>query len=231
MHRIAFVFDLDGTLADTEPIARDAWAHALALHGLTLDDGTVEAMFGLRMPESLEVIYARHMVPVPPSVLERQRDEVYATLMEARLRALPGTHEALQAVRSRGIPCALATSGRMSKTADKLRILGLGGYFDALVTGDDVANGKPAPDTFLLAAERLGVPPTRCWAVEDAPNGVEAALAAGMKVVIVPNEMTAGLTFPPVDLRVKDLFELARRVPEMVGERAPRSADSSDCAD
>lgn len=219
----AFVFDLDGTIADTEPLAKQAWAQALSRYGRTLDPETVEAMFGLRLLESSVLVRNRFGLAVSPQALGRQRDEAFFALVRGRLEPMCGARELLEALASRGVACAVATSGHSRHAAEVLRELGLEGFFSVVVTGDQVLRGKPEPDIFALAAQRLATPPSRCWAVEDAPNGVESARRAGMRVILVPNAMTAALEFPEVDVRVRDLHELARALPGLVG-RGPDPA-------
>jgi beta-phosphoglucomutase-like phosphatase (HAD superfamily) len=106
----------------------------------------------------------------------------------------------------RGLHCALATSGERRYVEAVKRELNLDGVFDAVAVAEDVARGKPAPDVYLLAAERLGLPPAQCLVLEDAPNGVAAAKAAGMKCVAVPNEMTRSLDLSTADAMLPSLM-------------------------
>jgi len=103
----------------------------------------------------------------------------------------PGVVDLLDHLRANGVPCAIATSTASPDAEQALTTAGLIGHFDVVVTRSDVANPKPAPDPYLLAAKRLGVRPAHCLAVEDSPNGIRAAAAAGMATVMVPDLLPA----------------------------------------
>jgi HAD superfamily hydrolase (TIGR01509 family) len=178
----AVIFDCDGTLVDSEPLAERAWALALARHGYELasDDLTgsqglpfdeVHARFAkrTRLPE-LEVFwseYAAELLPLLESELEPFADAV-ATAREL--------HE-------RGVPLAVASSSRRERLDRTLARAGLTAMFDVSVAGDEIARGKPAPDMFLEAAARLGATPADCVVIEDSAPGVAAGVAAGMVTV------------------------------------------------
>jgi HAD superfamily hydrolase (TIGR01509 family) len=219
LEETSFIFDLDGTLADTEPLAKMAWAATVSAHGHKLDQATVDALFGLRLTESAVLVRERFGLDASPATLARERDSAFYSVLPGRLRAMPGAHTVLEALWRRGIPCALATSGHTRHAREILRELGMTAYFQVVATGDQVARGKPEPDIVLLAARLLGQPAASCWVVEDAPNGVEAARRAGARVILIPNEMTRRLEYPPVDLRLGDLDELAVRLDEILARR------------
>ena len=101
----------------------------------------------------------------------------------------PGCREILASLHARGIPMAIGSSGRRAQIESNLSVSGFTSYFFAIASGDEVLHGKPAPDIFLLAAKRLGVPPADCYVFEDSPNGIRAAHAAGMKPILIPDLM------------------------------------------
>jgi HAD superfamily hydrolase (TIGR01509 family) len=178
----AVIFDCDGTLVDSEPLAERAWALALARHGYKLAAEDLAGAQGLpfqtvharmaertRLPE-LEVFwreYAAELLPLLDTELEPFADAV-ATARE---------------LHDQGIPLAVASSSRRERLDRTLERAGLDALFAVSVAGDEIARGKPAPDMFLEAARRLGAAPARCVVVEDSPPGVEAGLAAGMVTV------------------------------------------------
>lgn len=191
----AIVFDLDGLLVDSEPVQIAAWEEFLGEFGLRLDAALLSEMFGLRIWDSARLLIERLALPLTVEEVVERRDARFfdALAIEGMLRAMPGAVELVRALRARGVPLGLATSGHRRYVDVVLKTLGLTGSFAAEVTGGEVARGKPAPDIYLAAARVLGLPPAACLALEDAPLGVASAKAAGMRCLAVPNEMTAEL--------------------------------------
>ena len=181
----AVVFDLDGTLVDSEPLAYEAWRRELAAHGYVLDRRDTDATRG-RTYGDVHEYFAERVEGLPPA-------EVFWTgfsgtlfeLFETELTPFEDAVRTARELRDRGVRVAIASSSPRERLDATLRAAGLDNLFEVTVAGDEVEHGKPAPDLFLTAAERLGVPPEECVAVEDSPSGVESALAAGMKVVAV----------------------------------------------
>ncbi len=186
----AVIFDLDGLMLDTERIARDAWQAAAREVEREIDDALFAQFVGKRDPDCMEMLRAQW----GPFDLEAFRQAIQAhwdaRIARAGLPVKDGLGELLEHLEALAWPKAVATSSRRPSA---LRKLGdLAARFDALVTGDEVAQGKPAPDIFLLAARRLRVPPAACLVLEDSPAGVAAARAAGMPVIMVPDLVPAG---------------------------------------
>lgn len=186
-------------MIDTEPIARAAWESFLERYGHTLDQATVNAIFGLRLVDSAATIQERYDLPLSPAQIAEERDAIFFNYIEGQLKPRAGLFNLIEALHSRPVLLGLATSGHRQYTEVVLDTLGLHDAFDAVVTGDDVVHGKPAPDIYLLAAEQLGVRSDQCVVLEDAPHGVTAAKSAGMTCIAVPNEMTEGLDFSAAD--------------------------------
>lgn len=203
----AVLFDFDGLLADSEPLQKAAWRAYLAHHGYALDDALVDRMFGLRLLESAMLVQQTLALPFPVEQIMTERDAIFLDSLPGVLQPMPHAREAVAAVRARGLRMALATSGHARYIALALGELGLHAAFDAVVTGDTVARGKPAPDIFLRAAELIDVEPGCCVVVEDAPHGIAAAKAAGMLAVAVPNDLTRALDFGAADLVCSSLDE------------------------
>ena len=207
----ALIFDFDGLILDTETCTYEATAKVFAEHGETLDLAWWHSILGTAdHPQWSEVLAERLGRPVDRAALVAQREERRLEVIHA-LPPCAGVVELLDAAEEAGIPTAVASSSALDWVGGHLERLGLYRYFDAVVTrtdvGHDAARTKPAPDLFLVAAERLGVEPARCVVFEDSPNGVAAARAAGMVVVAVPGAMTAGLDLSAADLVVPSLAD------------------------
>jgi putative hydrolase of the HAD superfamily len=192
---------------DTETPIYEAWRAAYRSHGheLTLDDWQ-HALGTHGGFEPLAHLAAR----VGPG-LDRE-----ATLLRVRSESargcdaqalLPGVSRLLDTARARGLRRAVASSSTRAWVSGWLERHGVGGLVEVVCGREDVERVKPAPDLFVLAARRLGVDPCRCVAFEDSPNGLRAARAAGMRVVAVPNVLTARLALPEHDLRLDSLAE------------------------
>jgi len=195
----AVIFDLDGLMVDSEPLAKQAWRMLLARYGHTLDQEIINAMLGLRLADSSLLVTERFGLPLPASRIAAEEKHIFMGLLDGNLRPMPGLSDLLRAVDARGLPRAVATSSGRDYALIALRTVGVADGFAAIVTGDDVMHGKPAPDIYLAAAAELGRQAASCLALEDSPIGVSAAKAAGMRCVAVPNELTAEL-----DLRMAD---------------------------
>lgn len=180
----AFVFDCDGVLVDSEPLASRAWGSLTARYGyeMTAEDET--ACVGRTEVATWEHLSTR--VPLPPfeeSIVAV--DEVRWRLYDEELRAFPDATNAVKQLAMHGHPMAVASSSRIAEVRRKLDQVGLSRYFQAFAGGDEVVTGKPAPDVYELAAVRLGLDPSTCLAIEDSEVGATAAEAAGMRVVVV----------------------------------------------
>jgi HAD superfamily hydrolase (TIGR01509 family) len=198
------VFDLDGVIVDSEPTHERATAEYLAGIGVTLDPALATAMLGRRVRDLTDTVAAQ--AGVPPEEAFAGREAVFWRLLEQDpLRPMPGLRPALARLTAAGLRLAVASSGTRAYVAHVLDRLGVVGAFAAVVSGEEVADGKPDPAVYLLAAERLGADPAACVAVEDAPHGIAAARAAGMRVVAVPNAHTEALDLSKADAVVTDL--------------------------
>jgi HAD superfamily hydrolase (TIGR01509 family) len=180
----AVLWDLDGTIVDTEPFFIDAVAALVARAGGALDAEDRRRLVGASLADTAEVARRAGAREAPDAIVA----EVVAAVGE-RLRDgipwRPGAVDLLQRLREAGIPTALVTMSFRSTAEAVLAALPFRG-FDALVTGEDVEHGKPHPEAYLRAADLLGVDVTRCVALEDSPTGLAAAVAAGAVVVAVP---------------------------------------------
>jgi HAD superfamily hydrolase (TIGR01509 family) len=180
----AVIFDCDGTLVDSEPLARTAWERALAPYGYAVTAADLEGAVGL--PYARVHGYFAERAPLPPAdeFWRSYSAELFA-LIDNGLVVFEDAVGTVRELRARGIPLGVASSSPRERLERTLRRAGLLSEFDVTVAGDEVERGKPEPDMFLVAAERLGTDPADCVAIEDSPPGVAAALAAGMVTIAV----------------------------------------------
>lgn len=179
----ALLFDLDGTLIDTETIALAAGLAAFAAHGHSVDLAFMHGLVGKDEPSSRLIIRAA-LPHADLDSVDRHWREGFAAGVDRGLELKPGVTELLAAVRQ---PLAIVTSSGRSGAHRKLAIAGIADAFTHVVTLDDVTAPKPAPDPYLLAASLFGIAPERCLVFEDSETGAEAAHRAGCTVVQVPD--------------------------------------------
>ena len=212
----AVIFDMDGLMIDSEPLHKEAWQVTLRHLGYELDEALFAQLVGLRTREDAVLLREHFRLPVKAEVLARQRNDLFLASLPGRVKPMPGLRELIAQVRGCGLFSAVATSGERRYVDAVVRELNLDGLFDAIAVAEDVERGKPAPDVYLLAARRLGLPPAQCLALEDAPNGVLAAKAAGMRCVAVPNEMTRSLDLSAADARLPSLLAVCRNLEALI---------------
>jgi HAD superfamily hydrolase (TIGR01509 family) len=185
------VFDMDGLLLDSERPIRDAWVHVAAQFDVELTADVYLQWVGRREAD-VRKEFGDYFGPRLPfaEACERVRTRVSEHYAEEGYQVKAGAHELLNFLNQRGIPCAVASSTRHTEVHRRLKNAELREFFVSISGGDEVANGKPHPDLFLLAAKRLGIAPQSCLVFEDSEYGAQGALAAGMSVVIVPDLKT-----------------------------------------
>lgn len=183
MDAAALIFDCDGTLADSMPAHYRAWCKTLDRYGIGFPHERFTALAGVPTRRIVEILGDEQGVDVDAARVARERDEAFYALAH-QVRPIEPVLDVVRAHRGR-LPMAVATGGVRRQALTVLRALDVLDWFDIIVSAEDVAHPKPAPDTFLRAAERLDVPPTRCVAYEDGEVGLTAARAAGMTVVDV----------------------------------------------
>ena len=216
----AVLFDMDGVLLDSERPSLALLHARLRAHGVEVDDHELRSVCG-RPRAYLRGLLAPRLrdVGVETDAFVADYDARKEIALRAgEIRPFPAAVPLLGGLRARGWRLALATSTERPRMAARLANTGILELFDAVVTGDEVAAGKPAPDIFLLAAARVGVHPDRCWVVEDSVAGVEAGRAGGMRVAAVAGTFGAG-ALAAADRVFGDLAELAAAV-DVWGEPA-----------
>ena len=211
MSYAAVVFDMDGVIADSEPVYYDAINVVLAPIGKRMTPELQRAVMGHGVAETWDVLRRELGLDGPLDALVQAYDRELCRQLALVDETLPGVRELIAALRERRLPVALASSSWPGWIDALLVGTRLAGAFDALVSAKEVAHGKPAPDIYLLAAERLGVAPERCVAIEDTPTGIAAAKAAGMLAIQVRAASTAFPPLPAADLVLPTLrdFDLS----------------------
>ena len=184
----AILFDHDGTLVDTEPVWAAAKVALAAEFGGTWTEQDTLDCLGLSMKFTLDRLRERGVDLPDEQINERLVAKVREALAHQQVEFLPGIERFLTQVRDAQIPAAIVTNATTSiaqRTADAAPE----GTFSVVIGNDETTHPKPDPQPYLLAAQRLGVAPSRCVTLEDSPSGVRSATAAGMKVIVVPGEL------------------------------------------
>jgi len=194
----AVIFDLDGLIVNSEDVYEQADIEVLRRRGKEYPAELRARMMGRPTAESLRAMIEWHALEDTVEFLEAERSLLRDKLLETSLEPMPGLHELLAALERAGIPKAIATSGHRSYAADVLGRLEIHARFQFVLTSEDVARGKPAPDVYQLAAARLGLQPSETMVLEDSVNGCLAGVAAGAFTVAVPNRHTRGYEFAGV---------------------------------
>lgn len=182
----AVIFDMDGTLVDTERVSQAAWRRAAQDLGFQMPEHILNAFVGCSIPNARAMINAEFGNEQLTDRLFAHQAELFFALEDEELEMRPGAYEAVQALDAAGITVALATSTAREHAMPLMERFGLAPYFAATVCGDEVERAKPEPDIYLKAAQLLGSDPVACAAVEDSNNGARAAIAAGMRTFVVP---------------------------------------------
>lgn len=178
------IFDMDGILADTGPIHYESWAK------MAREDAKVEFT-----REFFEQTFGQQSIPITRKLVGQDVDQAlvekwadlkeqyYREMVKDKLEPLPGAVELIKSLKKHDFKLAVGSSGPPENVELLLNSLNIKQYFDVIITADDVKNGKPAPDVFLICAERLNLKPKNCIVIEDAPVGIEAAKRAGMSII------------------------------------------------
>jgi beta-phosphoglucomutase len=201
------IFDLDGVLIDTSEFHKQSWFDLAEKEGFAITSEFFYDTFGMQNYQIIPILAKRDVSPEEIDRLSKWKEQRYRDLIQDKQILAPGADTLLANLKHHGFLLAIGSSAPRANMDFVLQRIGVAHYFDALVVGEDVKNGKPAPDTFLKAAEKLAIPPDRCVVVEDAVAGVQAAKSAGMSVIsLTTTRPRKDLT--PADLIVNSLSEL-----------------------
>ena len=182
------IFDMDGLMLDTEPIAARAWEKTFLELGYTLSDELNRSMIGRNVPDSNMIVLKAMGADFPIALCRERANAAYTKLLDAEgIPLKEGLVELLEFLRKKPWAMAVATSTPRDLALHKLTLTNLASNFTAIVAGDDVERGKPAPDLFLATARLVGASPGSCVVLEDSPAGIRAGHAAGMVPIMVPD--------------------------------------------
>jgi beta-phosphoglucomutase len=217
----AVIFDVDGVLVDSYDAHMRSWLLMGREHGLTITEKEFASTFGQTSREIIARFWGSELSAQDVEELDARKEAIYRDLIRERFPAMDGSVELIDALADAGFRLAVGSSGPPENVELTLECLGRASRFNAIVTGRDVTRGKPDPQVFQIAAERIGVPPARCIVVEDAPVGITAARAAGMSSVALVGTVAAD-RLGEADLVVRSLRELldVSRLAALL-ERAP----------
>ncbi|MEJ5260803.1 MAG: HAD-IA family hydrolase [Anaerohalosphaeraceae bacterium] len=199
------IFDMDGVLVDSEEFLARAACQMFAEYGLKVRPEDFVPFIGTGETRYLGGVAEKYGLAIDLAQAKERTYDIYLQIIRGALKPLPGVHSFLKRCRTLGKKIAVASSADRRKVEGNLREIGLGfDSFDAVVTGEDAARKKPAPDLFLTAASRLNLPPQSCLVIEDAVSGVQAAKAAGMRCLALttsfPKEALTDADFIAADL-------------------------------
>jgi beta-phosphoglucomutase family hydrolase len=218
----AVIFDLDGVVVDTTDQHHRSWQQAMAEQGYSVSNSEFCDFFGMRNEEIVQRLLGNDVTAEQISAIAGRKEEIYRRLVHQSLAPVLGLMPLLADLRAHGFRLALGTSAPPENIALIFDELQLDDKFDAVVGGADVTRGKPHPDVFLLAAERLAVPPQCCVVIEDAVAGIEAARAAGMhSIAVTSTNSREKLLAAGADRVVDSLAELdATAIARLLAQRS-----------
>lgn len=208
----AVVFDMDGTILDTETVFRSVVFEVCGELGFEMTEDVHLSMVGSSHETTNKLLIEAYGVSFPYALFDEKCRVIMGERMRGEVPVKAGAREILIELRERGIPAAIATSSRRPHADLHLGTAGLVDMFETIVTRDDVVNPKPHPEPYLTAARRLGVDPAECLALEDSFSGVRAAHAAGMQTVMVPDLVHPSEEIRALGIAILESLEHVRRL-------------------
>jgi beta-phosphoglucomutase family hydrolase len=196
----AVIWDMDGVIADSGPYHLAAWQETFGRRGVKFTAGDFKHSFGLRNDNIIRNTLGKNISQAEVDAIAGEKEATFRHLAGGRIKPLPGALELIRALKKEGLMMAIASSTPAENIELVTSTLGIADCFQVIVNGHDVTEGKPDPQVFLLAAQRLGVNPANCLVIEDAVAGVAAAKRAGMYCLAVTS------THPRQKLRGADLI-------------------------
>lgn len=216
----AVIFDMDGTLLDSERLSHKAWDAAAREHGGHVSREIFLKMVGHRSVDCMKILQRELGHNLPEEQIIASAREHYANLVDKGVPLMPGAREIFDFAREHKWKIGIATSTRRESAQAKLEHAGLWHFVDAATCGDEVAVGKPNPEIYATTAEKLGVPADNCLAVEDSPTGFRAAFSAGCVSILIPDLVS------PTPETLRDAAGVFSSIPELLNRLKASSADS-----
>jgi len=214
----AVVFDLDGLMFNTEELYQEVGAELLRRRGYVFTQELLDQMMGRPSHVALQIMIDAHTLKATVEELLAETDEIFPGILRTRLAPMPGLVELMTALEKHKVPKGIATSSRRSFVERVLDTFGYRPRFLPILTSEDITHGKPHPEIYLKAAERLAIPSSEMLVLEDSQNGCRAAVAAGAITVAVPGAHSrqhdfTGATFVADTLADPRIYELLRLGP------------------
>jgi len=205
----AVIFDVDGVLVDSYHAHFQSWQKMLANHDGSISEEQFARTFGRRSGDILREVHFEDLSDERIAELDREKEAMYREIIRDDFPAMPGAEPLIRSLHDAGWGLAAGSSGPPDNVNLTLDLLPGGELITVRVTGDDVDNGKPHPEVFLTAAERLGMDPKKCAVLEDATHGIEAANAAGMTSIALLSTGHRREEFAEADVVVQALGQLS----------------------
>ena len=183
----AVIWDMDGVIADTAPYHFQAWREVFRKRSVDFTEADFKRNFGQRNDTIIGNTLGERIAESEIGAIAAEKEEIFRKVVKQNVRPYPGAVELIKSLSENGFKVALASSAPIENIRLVTQSLGIDGYFHSIVTGRDVAEGKPSPQGFLLAAQKLGVEPKDCIVIEDAIAGVAACKGGGMQCIAVTN--------------------------------------------
>jgi len=196
----AVIWDMDGVIADTGPYHLSAWQEVFRKRGIKFTEEDFKRNFGQKNDTIIRAALGEEISQSEIDSVAKEKEETFRSLAGQKIKPFPGAVELLQSLMKHGFKMAIASSTPIENIRLITGSFGIDNCFQSIVTGQDVTEGKPSPQSFLLAAQRLGVEPKNCIVIEDAVAGVAAAKRAGMRCLAITN------THPRQSLKQADLI-------------------------
>lgn len=210
------IFDMDGVLFDTERLYQDTWQEIAKEQKVELGSGFVKDISGTNGSRMIQVVEKYYKVSDGSVIVEKCMSRMEEKL-SVHVPVKEGVFEILQFLKEKGIRTAVASSTVQDRIEQNLQMTGIRDYFMEIVSGSEVENGKPAPDIFLCAAERLGCRPEECFVFEDSENGVRAGYAAGCATIMIPDLIEPGDGVHSCCFRIcRNLQEVQKEIKNMI---------------
>lgn len=203
------IFDMDGVLVDSAESHFESWQRLAAEEGITITRKQFEAGFGRQNRDIIPMIFGS-VSPQRLEAIASRKEQIYRDLVRANVPAIPGASRLVKGLAKEGVPLAVGSAGPRQNIDLVLAAMQIESCFQTVVSGEDASRGKPDPQVFQIACQRLELPPDRCVVIEDAVAGVQAARAAGTRVVaVLMHEQAEKLRKAGADLVIEQLQHLA----------------------
>jgi beta-phosphoglucomutase len=214
--RLGVIFDVDGVLLDSYQMHFECWLALAAEDGILITESDFRSLFGRRGQEIARQVWGPEVTEQQVVSIHRRKQALYRESLQRNLPAMDGAVQLIDVLVEAGLVLAVGSSAPSANVEMTLEGLGRKQAFSAIVTGSDVTQGKPDPRVFLLAAQRMGLEPSRCAVIEDAPAGIAAAVTGGMTAIALLGTAPAD-RFPQAHLVIDSLHQLSpKRITDLI---------------